>query len=129
MSQHTTQHELDVEGSKFAVLRRKTVYEDGQFIIDYSMDNGTSWVSTMADAYNVAKRTGSLTEISRPITEGGEFEAFLLALVEQLGELKPGERLILARTDTQVVTLKESAVLAVRASAIADVDLKMTEGM
>ena len=126
MSETITTHELELEGTTFIVQKKRSTLADGQFLTHYSLDNSATWHSALTNAYMTAKKDGTLTKVGEPLTEGGEFESFLLALVEKLTGMEQGERLILVKTDTQVVVLKESVVLAVSASAISDVDLRMT---
>ena len=124
----STQHEIQVEGRTFVVLKKSGPGPDPMVAaVVYSMDNGASWHPSVGDAFRVAGASGSLTEVSEPVTEGGELEAFVLALVEKLGELEPGETLKLVKTETQIVVLSESIVLAVRGSAVDDMKQELSK--
>jgi len=118
-----TQHELPVDGKTYVVLKR----EDKALGYVYSLDSGKTWHPQMHQAFRQAKQDGTLTVIGDPVSEGGEYEAFVLALFQEISSMEPGERLLLAKTDTQIVVLRESTVLAVRASTIDDVDFSTKE--
>lgn len=132
MNSEATQHELPIEGKTYVVLKRKSCGPTGEAgagapTYRYSLDNGATWHAQIHSAYQQAKKDETLTMIGEPISEGGEYEAFALALFQEVSDLTAGERLILAKTDTQIVVLKESTVLAVRASTIDDVDFSTQE--
>jgi len=130
-----TNHPVEIEGKTFMVQKRqrKEEIEDPpgthltKAIDEWSFDGGDTWHGLVVDAYKAALELGKLMAMGDPVTEGGEFEAFFLALVSELTALTPGERVKIVRTDTELVVVKEQSVLAVRASAIKDVDLQMME--
>lgn len=92
----------------------------------YSFDGGETWHDTRLDAYNCAKNLGTLSLVHDPGADPGEFEAFVLGLIQQVRDLAPGESFKVSKShDNQVTVLRESMVLVCRGSTIQDVDLRM----
>lgn len=124
-----TQHEVEIEGKRYIVLTRQSTNHDpfGKPFKLYSFNGGESYHELMAQAFTAARDAGKLTLVGEALTDGGEYEAFLLGLAQELNKLEVGERVIIVRTETQVVALRESAVLALRASTLKDASLKLEE--
>jgi len=133
-----TEHEVELEGQIVVCQRRRAMvfpalqdakgerlpYEATQ----YSFDCGATWHMTQIDAYREAKDSGSLMTRYADVSEAGEYEAFVVALLGEIGGLEEGERLIVGKSGDALVVMKEQAVLAVRSSTIKDIDLRMQEG-
>ena len=126
-----TEHEVELDGKRCVCLRRssRTIQEEpGDVpydVIEYSFDRGVTWHLTQIDAYKVAVESDKLMTVHDPGGEAGEYEAFVMALLLEIQGLKEGERLITIMLGGLVTVVKEQAVLAVRASTIKEIDLKV----
>ena len=89
----------------------------------FSADGGQSWHPVISEALKFAREKGNLVVSSEPLTEGGEFEGFLLELTKKISALKVGERISIVRTYDSAVVLKESALMAVKFSTISEANL------
>jgi hypothetical protein len=128
----TTERLVEFEGKHYVLQKREQVVEDSLLnqtrrTTQYSFDKGETWHLTMIDAYKQAESTGKLFRVGDDPGEGGEFESFVLSLVEEVRALRPGESLRLIRDQRNLVAVKEQAVFAVRASALGDVDLRLED--
>lgn len=92
---------------------------------NYSFDRGETWHGRMLDAYSDAKDADKLVVVGAEVSEGGDFEAFILAFLQDLQGLKNGESLRVTMNSGTVMVIKEQVVLTCRASTIRDVDLRM----
>lgn len=127
-----SEHHVELDGQVVVCQRREVTGQSmatGGAVethVQYSFDRGKTWHRTQIDAYRVAQESGNLMAVHEPGSdEAGEYEAFVLALLAEIGALKEGERLILVRLAGTVTVVKEQAVLAVRASTIKEIDLRM----
>ncbi len=119
-----SRHVIEIENKKYEALKRLANHTQEDGPRDYSFD-GETWHATLIGAFTTARDSGKLISIGEELSEGAEFEAFILAIVKQVADLDPGERLTLVKTETQVVALRETTVLACRASTIRDIEIKL----
>lgn len=113
--------EVEVEGRRVLVWKRR----DGD-LVQYSFDAGRSWKDTMIDAYNVAAFEGLLRTADEPEPPDG-FEAFVYALLMELKTMKPGEVLRVKRDLDTFAVMRETIVLATRASTLENMDIHQEE--
>lgn len=116
--------QIELEG-QVCVCLSKPSENSSDFLTLYSFDRGETWHPALLDAYSVAKDTGNLVVVGAEVTQGGEFEAFILAFVQDLQGLKNGESLRLTMNSGTIMVIKEQVVLTCRASTIKDLDLRM----
>ena len=122
-----TEHPVELDGKVVICQKRLQPSEvEGQNpLTEYSFDRGETWHATMIVAYAKAKEADKLMAVGENSGTAGEFEAFVLGLIQELQLLKPGESLRLSRDQVDIIVIKEQAVLAARASTISEVDLRI----
>lgn len=129
-----TEHHIEIEGKHYVCQKRvqevPVPHPPGALAKEtqYSFDQGQTWFSVMYQAFKHAQEQGTLMRIGEQVGEAGEFEAFVLTLVQEIQGLRPGERLQVVRDQDTVFVAKEQAVLAVRASTVKEIDLRIQEG-
>ena len=106
---------VEIEGRQIVYLERR----DGMC----SFDAGASWHESRIEAYEKAKESDALSEPGGGQSE--EFEAWVLGLIREVQALERGESLRVVRTESEVLVLRERAVLAARASSVREIDLRV----
>lgn len=118
------ERQIELEG-RVCVCLIKDAF--GSVPVQYSFDRADTWHPTLLDAYSVAKDADTLVVVGAEATQGGEFEAFILAFIQDLQGLNNGESLRVTMNSGTVMVTKEQVVLTCRASTIKDInfDLRM----
>lgn len=113
------QQEVNEVDGQFCVLVTDTVNKT------YSFDGGETWHDTQVTAYSSAVKSGLLKTTTQQEIGGQDLHAFVLALLHELQGLNPGEHLRIIREQDALLVTKNHAVLGVRASTLADLDLRL----
>ena len=116
---------VEIEGKNYLCQKRSREENLSGQPVDYSFDREKTWHPTMIEAFMAAKQSEQLVVVGEDLQGAGEFETFMLGLITEIQSLKPGEGLRIVRDSVAVTVTKEQAVLAARASAIKEVDLRM----
>ncbi len=111
---------VEIEGVRYTYVRD----ED----LGYSFDGGVNFAPTMMEAYEQASGAGALVTEEDDRDGASEFEAWVIGLLVEIQTMRDGETLRLVRSSGVVTLVKEQAVLAVRASSIREIDLRMEDG-
>ena len=117
---------IEFEGKHYLVQKRETSSPAG-VLIHYSFDQGASWWPTMVEGFQAGRDARSLLALDPEPDSGGSFEAFVLALIQEIQGLKVGEGLKIMRDLDQVVVAREHTVLATKASLLNDVQLDVRQ--
>jgi len=124
----TIENTVEIDGKHY--LAQKKIWDecDSEQRVEYSFDRGETWHPLMVEAFMAAEKSGKLMRVGEAVSQAGEYEAFVISLLEEVSSMENGEVLKLVKMDEKIVVLKEKAVLAVRVSTIQEVDLTAQEG-
>lgn len=115
---------MEIEGTRYLVQRRG----EGE-AAEYSLDRGKTWHPTMLEAYHRAHADGALVILheNEEKDHQEDFEAFVVSMIAEFKDMQPGDVLKVIRDQEAFLITREKAVLAVRASVVGDVDLRMED--